>query len=183
VGDPRPPARAVAVVVLVAAGVLLFGSLWPALPTRSDVVLWADEGAPLAVPSLHPDCPPDCTVVIVETGLATGTEWNATLSDGSVTEHSTNNTINFYNITNGTYPFSIGAVPGYTAHPSSGNVTVNGTNAYVAISFTPNSSMYFGLTSGELEALVGGLVIGLIVGGLVTWAVAARRPPAPTATP
>jgi hypothetical protein len=62
-------------------------------------------------------------VTFTETGLPTGTEWNATA--GIVHGSSTGTTIVLY-LTNGTYAFHFGRVTGYVARPGYGRVWVTG---------------------------------------------------------
>ncbi len=71
-----------------------------------------------------------------ETGLPAGTSWTVDLagSDNS----STGATVGFSE-PNGTYSFSVEAVNGYTASPSSGSIGVSGGTATEDISFTPGS--------------------------------------------
>jgi YVTN family beta-propeller protein len=70
---------------------------------------------------------PTYAVTFAESGLPAGTSWSVTL-DG-ILESSTNGSIAF-TIHNGTYAYSIGAVPGWnqTTLPYSGSLTVNGTS-------------------------------------------------------
>ena len=72
-----------------------------------------------------------------ETGLPTGTNWSVTV--GSTTHTSTGSTISFTE-TNGTFSFTIGAVAGYTATPSSGSVTVNGAAKTASVAFAKASA-------------------------------------------
>ncbi len=83
-------------------------------------------------------------VSFVETGLPNGSYWSVGVHGGwggYGHGQSTNGTAITVALPNGTYPFSVPAVwtsAGiYTATPSSGNVTVNGTSVSVAISFAP----------------------------------------------
>ncbi|MEM3325620.1 MAG: S53 family peptidase, partial [Thermoplasmata archaeon] len=66
--------------------------------------------------------PTTYTVTFTESGLPSGTSWSVTFN--SNTKSSTTNTISFTGIANGTYSYSVGAVSGYTASPSSGTITV-----------------------------------------------------------
>jgi outer membrane protein assembly factor BamB len=72
------------------------------------------------------------SATFTESGLASGASWEVSLS--GTPGSSTNPTVTFTE-GNGTYGFSIGAVAGYTADPSSGSVTISGANASQAISF------------------------------------------------
>jgi hypothetical protein len=71
-------------------------------------------------------------VWFTENGLANGTAWSVTL--GGLTLDSTNSSIQF-ELQNGTYPYSVGAVPGYFLSPKAGNVTVNGTDTALNVTF------------------------------------------------
>ncbi|MGC8861089.1 MAG: hypothetical protein ACP5QH_07830, partial [Thermoplasmata archaeon] len=71
-------------------------------------------------------------VTFTESGLPAGTEWSVTLN--GVTETANTSVIAFTE-PNGTYEYTIGTVTGYTASPSSGTITVNGTNVTEAITF------------------------------------------------
>jgi thermopsin len=75
------------------------------------------------------------SLVFHETGLAPGTHWNVTI--GGVTRASTTTVISFA-LANGTYSFTIGAISGWSASPSSGRVTVQGGAVTVTVSFSPN---------------------------------------------
>jgi len=73
------------------------------------------------------------TITFTETGLPSGTSWSVTLNGN--TETSTTNTISFTE-PNGTYSFTISPINGYSVSPSSGSITVKGTNISQNITFT-----------------------------------------------
>ncbi|MGC9193800.1 MAG: hypothetical protein ACP5FQ_07965, partial [Thermoplasmata archaeon] len=77
-------------------------------------------------------------VAFTESGLASGTTWSITFNGN--TESSTSTTISYTGIADGSYSYSVGAVSGYTASPSSGTITVNGANVNQAITFTESST-------------------------------------------
>jgi DNA-binding beta-propeller fold protein YncE len=77
---------------------------------------------------------PLSTVTFNETGLASNTMWN--LSIGNVSDFNLNGPI-LFTLANGTYPFKLGTVPGYSAVPESGNITVNGSAVLTSIAFYP----------------------------------------------
>ena len=79
-----------------------------------------------------PQPPSQYSLIFSETGLPIGTNWSVTV--GTTIHTSTVSTINFTEL-NGTYPYTVGMVVGYTAMSSSGSVTVNGTAKTVFISF------------------------------------------------
>ncbi len=80
------------------------------------------------------------SVTFTETGLPYNTAWTVAF-DGQTgspyTYQSSSSSWTFTGIADGTYSFSIPAVSGYTASPSSGSVTVNGANLNVNVVFTP----------------------------------------------
>jgi YVTN family beta-propeller protein len=73
-------------------------------------------------------------VTFTETGLPPGTFWSLALN--GVVETSSTSVITFID-PNGTYPYTVGSVTGYSAVPGSGMVTVSGASANLSISFTP----------------------------------------------
>jgi hypothetical protein len=73
------------------------------------------------------------TVTFSEMGLTTGASWTVTLN--GVSHTSTTNSMTFSE-SNGTYAFTVTAVVGYSAVPSTGTVVVNGAAAYQSITFT-----------------------------------------------
>jgi hypothetical protein len=77
------------------------------------------------------------SVVFAETGLPSGTNWTVTLGRSSF---NTTSSIEF-TVTNGTYSYSVGTVSGYNASPASGNVTVNGTDQTVSVTFQNASGL------------------------------------------
>ena len=81
-----------------------------------------------------------------ESGLPAGTSWSITLAGQTLS--STTGTITF-NEPNGSYPFTVGSVPGYTANITSGSVTVNGGPVSRSITFTPASLVKYSVTFTE----------------------------------
>lgn len=91
-------------------------------------------------------------VTFVESGLPSGTFWSVQLLGGwgeSGWNGSTSSSINF-TVPNGTYYFGVGPAwssgTGYIASPAYGNVTVDGANVTVDVTFTPGGSDYWGQT-------------------------------------
>lgn len=72
-----------------------------------------------------------------ETGLPAGTTWSISLN-GSILS-GTGTTLTTPG-PNGSYAYSVAAVPGYAAHPSSGSLTVAGSSILVNITFTPTTN-------------------------------------------
>ncbi len=88
------------------------------------------------------------TVTFAESGLPAGTQWSVTLN-GTIRTSSTSTIV--FNESNGEYYFSVGKVKGYNATPSSGYITVNGSNVYQSIEFGKVYSITFtetGLPAG-----------------------------------
>ena len=80
--------------------------------------------------------PSTYTVTFSESGLPSGTSWSVTLN-GS-TKSGTGSIV--FTEPNGTYSYAIGTATGYTASPSSGNVSVIGFPIPLSITFTSTSS-------------------------------------------
>ena len=79
-------------------------------------------------------------VTFAESGLPSGVDWSVTL--GGDAHENTTQTIQF-TVPSGTYNFSVGSVPGYTATPSTGSLVVNGSNVTMSIAFTiPPAATY-----------------------------------------
>ena len=72
-------------------------------------------------------------VTFAESGIPSGTRWSVTLN--STTQSATAPSSIGFNLTDGTYSFSVGAVSGYAADPSSGSITVSGNAVHQAIAF------------------------------------------------
>ena len=72
-------------------------------------------------------------VTFTEAGLPSGTSWSVTLA--ASTHSSATSTVTFSE-PNGTYSFSVGAVAGYAATPSTGQVSVTGAESTQAILFS-----------------------------------------------
>ena len=87
-------------------------------------------------PGTPPPPPSQFSVVFTESGLSSGTSWTVSLYRQSLA--STGGSIAFSE-TNGTYAYTVGEIPGYTARPGSGNVTVAGSAMNVAIIFSANA--------------------------------------------
>ncbi len=91
------------------------------------------------------------TVTFTETGLPVGTTWSVTFN--GVPQSGTGTSVVFTGIVNGTYSFGASAT-GYTASPSSGSITVNGTDESEAIAFaaTPPSTYTVTFTKTGLSS-------------------------------
>ncbi len=83
-------------------------------------------------------------VTIKESGLPTGTGWNATVE--GVTDGTTESYINFH-LVNGSYTYSLGDVANYSASLT-GNFTVNGSGFTLVVKFTHIVLAGFGRTPG-----------------------------------
>ena len=95
------------------------GNVWMNGTSNITISEWVGDSL-----TLKPAKPvPQYAVTFSESGLKTGTTWSVNLG-GAVNSSST--TAIGFSEPNGTYSYSIGAVSGYTASPSSGSVTVSG---------------------------------------------------------
>lgn len=86
------------------------------------------------------------TVTFSESGLASSTSWSVTLS--GTTLSSTTDSIVFTEA-NGTYPYTVGSVSGYSASPASGSVTVSGAAQTVPVTFTSVAPGSYTVTFSE----------------------------------
>ncbi len=89
------------------------------------------------------------TVTFTESGLTGSFTWQVNLNGTVKTSSST--TIS-YTLPNGSYPFSIAAVSGYTISPSSGTTTVAGAAVNEPITFTPTLYTVTFFEGGTLPA-------------------------------
>ncbi|MGC8673489.1 MAG: hypothetical protein ACP5TO_08360, partial [Thermoplasmata archaeon] len=80
------------------------------------------------------------TVAFTESGLPYGTSWSVTFNGNA--KSSTTSTISYTGIANGSYSFSVESITGYVASPSSGTITVNGTNVNQTITFIENNNQF-----------------------------------------
>ena len=83
---------------------------------------------------------PTYTLFLKETGLASGTSWIAYV--GSTQYTSSNAYINVTGLTNGTYSLSIDNVADYSLGSYPTSFTVSGSNYYINITFTHNTTLY-----------------------------------------
>jgi len=79
---------------------------------------------------------PTYSVTFTESGLPSSTPWSVTL-DGVL--HTSNTSTITVSEPNGTYPYVVEPVSGYTANQTSGSVSVSGQPAARTIAFTPTS--------------------------------------------
>ncbi|MHB1663224.1 MAG: hypothetical protein ACYCSG_05285 [Thermoplasmataceae archaeon] len=83
-------------------------------------------GGPTPPPPPPPSSPTYYDITFTATGLPSGTSWYATLN--GQTQSTSSSSITFRE-TAGTYSYSIGSVSGYTVSPSSGSVSVGGSQS------------------------------------------------------
>ncbi len=74
-------------------------------------------------------------LTFTESGLANGTNWSVTLAGVTLTAAAPNAIV--FEKPNGSYSFSVAAITGYAASPSSGTVKVAAGAAHVAVTFAP----------------------------------------------
>ncbi len=90
------------------------------------------------------------SISFVESGLKAGTQWFVILNGIS---HSSNSTTISFSEPNGSYSYNIGKINGYTVTSYYGNISVNGSNIKVPVSWLPILyNIYFnetGLPAGE----------------------------------
>jgi YVTN family beta-propeller protein len=126
-------------------------------------------------------------VSFAEDGLPGGTAWTVTVDGGP---HSTTGTSFVLELPNGTYPYSVAGITGYTMKGGSGTITVEGSPGSVGVGFTPNSTTapptpatqvnVAGYDDGLAVAAALG-AIGLGLGAASLLMVRRHRPPPPVA--
>jgi thermopsin len=100
---------------------------------------------------------------VAETGLPAGTNWTVTV--GSASPVTTNSSAVSLSEPNGTYRFTVGAVPDYTANIATGYVTIDGAAAVGWVTFSPDPG-WLNVTVAPANAAVwvGGLTVALVSG-------------------
>ncbi|HYA57717.1 MAG TPA: thermopsin family protease [Thermoplasmata archaeon] len=131
--------------------------------------------------------PPKFEITFRERGLADGTNWSVRFNRTDLTSSATVN-ISF-TAPNGTYPYSVPPVTGYSVNVSSGNVSVKGSPVEVMVGFTVSSpptnhsstseARWLGLPLWEWED--GAIIAAIVVAGVLA-AVAMRGRRAPPAS-
>ncbi|MCI4357035.1 MAG: hypothetical protein L3K18_07845 [Thermoplasmata archaeon] len=147
--------------------------------TYSGIATVAGENATINVTFVPLTYP----VIIVEFGLASGTNWSVTVSNNSTgfheTRSSTSNTIEF-ELPNGTYSISVSVPAGYSFSLSTAALTVAGHSpATPSLDATPVSHPLSTGPAMEIALVVGIGVLATVAVSLLAWS--RRRPPTPTA--
>ncbi len=101
-----------------------------------------------------------------ETGLPLGTSWSVTFN--GTTEISASDTITF-TVPNGTYSYTVSPVSGYSVSPSSGSISVTGSNVskavtYTAMSIPPAKTHPSGLSNTDIYGIIGSVVALAAIG-------------------
>jgi thermopsin len=117
--------------------------------------------------------------VFAPSGLPEGTVWSVTV--GSQTLVGTGNLT--FGESPGTYPFLVGTVPGYSASPASGNISVNSSGSLVEVQWKPTHAGLLAMLGELLHSWWEvALAIIVILGALgVAWAISSRGPVHPSA--
>jgi YVTN family beta-propeller protein len=92
--------------------------------------------------------PPRYNVTFSESGLPNGTSWSVSVN-GTTT---TGNGSLRVSLTNGSYSFAVGGVAGYTSHPPTGALEVNGSDQNVSLAFLPVPRYPVDFTEGGLPS-------------------------------
>ena len=137
--------------------------------TGSLTVGGSDQAVPVNFSALS------CPVTFAETGLPQGNNWSVVV--GGLTHYSTTTSI-VVNEPNGTYPFVVSNVTGYTVTPSQGRIVVKGAAVTRSVTFSLSSkaATFLGLPIAEGYALIGAIVAVVLVGGIAAWLLARRGP-------
>ncbi len=117
------------------------------------------------------------TVTFTETGLPSGTSWTVVI--GGVAHASTGSSITLEE-PNASYQFAVGAVSGFSASPSTGTFTVDGSSVDQVLAFSAASrpATLLGLPPTDFYALVGGVAAAAVgAAALLRWRRGRFRPP------
>ena len=102
-----------------------------------------------------------------ESGLPAGHPWNVTLAGNTQSSIYSGESLDYY-VTNGTYSYVVGGAYGYAATPSSGQVTVDGADEFLNVSFStvpeyPVTISEVGLPNGTFWEVDFGSEVGSFV--------------------
>lgn len=93
----------------------------------------------------------------VESGLPKGSSWSVNLT-GTYQKNSTNDTV-IFDVTNGTYDFTIANSSGYASYPSQGSVDVNGKSTLNYVTFSIiNGSIVGSIVPTDASIYVNGVI-------------------------
>ena len=108
-----------------------------ATPVNGSVTV---SGAPASIPiAFASQSTPEFPVTFLETGLPAGTLWALALNGSALA--ATTNSIGFWEI-NGSYPFIVGGVEGFTPTPDAGSIVLDGRAVNVSLTYTPTTVTY-----------------------------------------
>ena len=150
---------------------------YSATPAEGSVTV---SGRPTLTAILFTAMPPETfTATFTENGLPAGTNWSVT--SGNSTRYSTGTSIAFSGLVNGTYPYSIGSVPGFTSSASPSSVVVKGANVSVSVTFAltrgppPPYETNGGLSPLEWAIVGAALAIAAAATVIMIWKVRGSR--------
>ncbi len=120
--------------------------------------------------------------IFTETGLPNTLSWSVSVNGAT---HSGTGNIEVTGLVNGSYPYTIAAVPGYTANPSTGELVVSGQAVAQSIAFSKASASttLLGLSGSQSYLVVGGILAAIAAVAIVLVLVRRRRPTPPPAPP
>jgi outer membrane protein assembly factor BamB len=116
------------------------GHTFEAVGTYNVTVSITDLAGNVSTRHLTVEVTPGFNVTFAGAGLPKSTNWSVTM--GGVVQASNTSEISFAE-SNGTYAYTVGSVPGYSANPSYGSVTVNGSRQNVSVTFSQEYSVVF----------------------------------------
>ena len=131
-------------------------------PTGTVPIDGAGSSVAITYSAVAAPSPSRYLVLVSETGLAPGTSWSATV-DG--TTSASNASAIAFQATNGSHPWSVAAVSGYSVSASSGNVSVAGSTSNVGVVFTPAGGTIQGtVVPGTASVTVDGVAATVTAG-------------------
>jgi hypothetical protein len=108
------------------------------------------------------------TVTFTESGLPQGTAWYVNLSNGFKSKAIFGSSYTFQ-LSNGTYSYTIDNISGYSASAPTGSLSVNGSGVSKTLTFSAikNSPQSPRISNSELYAVVGGLIAVSFIGAVL----------------
>jgi YVTN family beta-propeller protein len=154
------------------------GSAYLANPNSGPVTV---DGANVVVPISFVLANSSYTISFVESGLVTGTNWTVGLGGTHVS--SPTDSIRFFE-PNGTYPYTISTVAGYSTNYT-GHVVVNGGPVTVSVTFAPSGpATHLGPTLEPTPLWVWILIAAIIIAAaVVVFVLVLGRKPVPPSSP
>lgn len=116
-------------------------------------------------------------VTFTETGLASGTHWTVFFSGFEA--NSTNSTV-LFSVVNGSYPYTVSNITGYSVSPTAGTVLVAGASQIVSVTFSTGASHSSSSTIAGFPIWVIIVIVVAVVAVIIGVLLLRRRRPPPS---